>query len=212
MVRSKNSINVAQKNVLDFTGAALMFAAVGFMLAFGSSSGLPFGLDGSLFMLRGADPWTLAFFVFQVMFCGTAATIVSGAVAERMKLSAYVVCSIFLASLIYPVFVHWTWGAGLGPNTGAFLGNRGFVDFAGSTVVHSVGGWAALVAAVMLGPRRGKFNADGSVNQLPGHSMPLGFLGVMILWIGWYGFNAGSTLGLSGGFAELDALAGAAGA
>ncbi|GEO84846.1 hypothetical protein GCM10007920_25680 [Ciceribacter naphthalenivorans] len=194
MVRSKNSINVAQKNLLDFAFAVVGFAAVGFMLAFGASSWLPIGIDGDYFLLGSVDDWEAGFFVFQVMFCGTAATIVSGAVAERMKLVAYVIGSLVLSALIYPIFVHWAWGAALAPNSGAFLGNLGFVDFAGSTVVHATGGWISLAACLVIGPRLGRFDPLGRPIRIAGHSPVLSTTGALLLFFGWIGFNGGSTL------------------
>lgn len=202
-VRSKNSVNVAQKNLLDFTFSAVVFALVGFMIAFGASSSLPFGFDGSLFALSGADNWVLAFFAFQVMFCGTATTIVSGAVAERMKLTAYVVASIFVAAFVYPVFVHWAWGTALGDNGGAFLAHMGFVDFAGSTVVHATGAWFALAACIVLGPRLGRFDAFGRPVRFAGHSMVLATSGALLLFVGWIGFNGGSTITVSDDIAHI---------
>ncbi len=194
MVRSKNSINVAQKNLLDFVFGVVAFAAVGFMIAFGASSWLPIGIDGDYFLLRRLDEWEAGFFVFQVMFCGTAATIVSGAVAERMKLVAYVIGSLVLSALIYPIFVHWAWGAALAPNSGAFLGNLGFVDFAGSTVVHSTGGWISLAACMVIGPRLGRYDENGRPVRIAGHSPVLSTTGALLLFFGWIGFNGGSTL------------------
>lgn len=197
MVRSRNSINVAQKNVLDFVFGVVVFAAVGFMFAFGASGAAPLGFDPDLFMLSGVSGWQATFFVFQVMFCGTAATIVSGAVAERMRLSAYVAGTIFLSALIYPAFVHWAWGAALGPNAGAFLANLGFVDFAGSTVVHSTGGWISLAACIVIGPRIGRFDANGDPVRIAGHNPVLSMAGGMLLFFGWIGFNGGSTLAVT---------------
>ena len=141
-----------------------------------------FGLDTAD---RGLP--TEVFMIFQTMFAATAATIVSGAMAERTKFSAYVIYSFVISLVIYPVVGHWIWGGG-------WLSNLGFIDFAGSTVVHSVGGWAGLVGAAMLGPRIGKYGKDGKPNAIPGHSITLGALGVFILWFGWFGFNPGSTL------------------
>ena len=207
-IRSKNVTNILMKNVLDLSFGALGYWAVGWGLAYGTTEfiDIRFFGGGSFFFSpeSGAD---YAGFFFQFAFAATAATIVSGAVAERTKFSAYLIYTFAITAVIYPIVTHWVWGDGFLSAYASEIefGDNGFIDFAGSSVVHSVGGWAALVAAVMLGPRRGKFNADGSPNPLQGHSMPLGFLGVMILWIGWYGFNAGSTLGLSGGFAELAA-------
>lgn len=140
-VRTKNAVSVAQKNLLDIAFATIAFAGVGYMIAFGLSypTGY-FGFDADLVFLNAIPPETISFFIFQVMFCGTAATIISGAVAERMGLRAYICLSILLAGLIYPVFTHWAWGTALGASPGAFLANAGFVDFAGSTVVHATGG------------------------------------------------------------------------
>lgn len=203
MVRSKNSINVAQKNLLDFVFGVVGFAAIGFMLAFGSSGVLPFGLDADYFLLQGLDSWHAGFFVFQVMFCGTAATIVSGAVAERMSLSAYVLGSIVLSTLIYPIFVHWVWGSAIGPNSGAFLANLGFVDFAGSTVVHATGGWVSLAACLVIGSRRGRFDAEGRPIRIAGNNPVLSTTGALILFFGWIGFNGGSTLAANADVAPI---------
>jgi Amt family ammonium transporter len=214
MVRSKNSISVTQKNILDFGFSVVAFALVGFMLAFGASDRLPFGFDLDLLGLRNLDSWTWAYFVFQVMFCGTAATIVSGAVAERMKLGVYVLCSIALAGLVYPVFVHWAWGSGLTPNGGSFLGNMGFVDFAGSTVVHCTGAWIALAACVVMGPRIGRYDANGNPVRLSGHNPVLAGGGALLLFVGWVGFNGGSTVAATTDTAHIIAntvLAGASG-
>lgn len=214
MVRSKNSINVAQKNTLDFVFGVVAFAAVGFMFAFGRSDGLPFGTDGDFFFLRNITTWEAGFFVFQVMFCGTAATIVSGAVAERMKLSAYVFGSLLLSALIYPIFVHWAWGSALTENGSAFLATLGFVDFAGSTVVHATGGWIALAACLVIGPRMGRFAPDGRPVRIAGHSPVLSTTGGMLLFIGWIGFNGGSTTQASPDIAPIivnTVLAGAVG-
>lgn len=215
MVRSKNSINVAQKNILDFVISALAFACVGFMIAFGGTGvhWVDFNLD--FLFLSKLDSWTIAFFVFQVMFCGTAATIVAGAVAERMKLRAYLFGTIFLSGLIYPVFVHWSWGNALGESAGAFLANMNFVDFAGSTVVHATGAWVALAACLVLGPRLGRFAADGTPTRIGGHNPVLAAAGAFLLYFGWIGFNGGSTTAVVPEIASIVAntlLAGAAGA
>lgn len=203
MVRSKNSINVAQKNMLDFTFTVILFACVGFMFAFGASNGFVFGIDTSFAFLAGLDPWGLAFFTFQVMFCGTAATIVSGAVAERMPLGAYVLGSIVIAALIYPMFVHWAWGNALVDNDSAFLANMGFVDFAGSTVVHGTGAWVALAACLLIGARKGRFDENGKPVRIQGHSPVLATAGAFLLFVGWIGFNGGSTLEASPAIASI---------
>jgi Amt family ammonium transporter len=191
LTRAKNAGNIIMKNLMDFSAGALAFWAVGWAVMYGGSRGGLFGLDQ--FFLAGADPAVFRDWMFQVVFAATAATIVSGAMAERTKFSSYLVYSVFITALIYPVAGHWIW------NGGGWLAQLGFHDFAGSTVVHSVGGWAALVGAAVLGPRRGKYTtrpSDGKCERraIPGHNMPLAALGVFILWFGWYGFNCGSTL------------------
>ncbi|MEO9772872.1 ammonium transporter [Roseibium sp.] len=197
LVRSKNSINVAQKNLLDLAVSVLIFAIFGFSLAFGTGGGWFVGFDPRLFGLSGLDPWGLTVFAFQVMFCGTAATIISGAVAERMRLSAYICCSVLTAGLIYPVYAHWAWGGALFADARAVLADAGFVDFAGSTVVHGTGAWIALAACTILGPRNGRFASDGQVFRIQGHSSVLATSGALILFVGWLGFNGGSTLAAS---------------
>jgi Amt family ammonium transporter len=191
-IRSKNAANVLMKNTLDFCFAALGFFAFGFAIMYGTE-GLIVGTKG-WFLAGAASPVDglplEAFWLFQAMFAGTVATIVSGAVAERMKFVAYLAYSFLISAFVYPVVGHWVWGGG-------WLSGLGFHDFAGSTVVHAVGGITALIGAMLLGPRYGRFNADGSANAIGGHNLPLGMLGVFILWFGWYGFNAGSTLGMS---------------
>ena len=201
-VRSKNVTNILMKNVMDASMGAIAYWAVGWGIAYGVNSA---GEAGSF---MGAGNWFLSDFddysswFFQFAFAATAATIVSGAMAERTRFAAYLVYSALIIAIVYPVVTHWIWD-GNGFLT-AFrddpMNGIGMVDFAGSTVVHSVGGWAALVGAIIVGARRGRFH-NGGVTAFPGHSLPLGVLGVFILWVGWYGFNAGSTLGLSGGLA-----------
>ncbi|MCP4132339.1 MAG: ammonium transporter [bacterium] len=194
--RAKNAANIIMKNLMDFSVGSLTFFLIGFGLMFGDSM---FGLfGGSNFLVDSATPktpdglWTYAFWLFQAVFAATAATIVSGAMAERTKFSAYLVYSLFITAIIYPISGHWMWG-GLYGGAGGWLESLGFYDFAGSTVVHSVGGWAALMGAIILGPRIGKYNGDGKPRAIPGHNIPLAALGVFILWFGWFGFNAGST-------------------
>ncbi len=191
ITRTKNSINVALKNAVDLAVVWLLFWCFSFGLMFGASEN---GLIGtSLFSpdLGQGDTWQSTFFLFQVMFCATAATIVSGAVAERMRFRAYIVIALLVAGLIYPVFGHWAWGGALGGADG-WLEARGFVDFAGSTVVHSVGGWVALAAIICLGPRIGRF-APGPVS-IPASNLPMAMVGVILFFVGWVGFNGGSTL------------------
>ena len=191
--RAKNAVNILMKNLMDFSMGTLAFWAIGFGLMFGASSTGWFGFSG--FFLSdfkiGGDPWVLAFWMFQVVFAATAATIVSGAMAERTKFSGYLIYSAVLSALIYPIFGSWAWG-GLHKG-GGWLESLGFIDFAGSTVVHSVGGWAALAGAMVLGPRLGKYTKKGKIKPILGHNMPLAALGVFILWLGWFGFNPGST-------------------
>jgi len=191
--RAKNAVNILMKNLMDFSAGSLAYWAIGFGLMFGVSSTGWFGTSGFFLsdFAPGKDPWVLAFWMFQVVFAATAATIVSGAMAERTKFSAYLIYSVVVSALVYPIFGSWAWG-GL-YHGGGWLEKLGFIDFAGSTVVHSVGGWVALAGAVVLGPRIGKYTKDGRVKPIPGHNLPLAALGVFILWLGWFGFNPGST-------------------
>lgn len=184
-VRSKNVVNIMMKNFIDFSMGSLAFFFLGYGFMFGGGSVIIGTTD---FMPQ--DPSGLAFVLFQTMFAATAATIVSGAVAGRMKFVAYFIYSVVICAFVYPIIGHWSWG-GLAGNAG-WLENLGFLDFAGSTVVHGVGGAMALAGAMVLGPRIGKYNKDGSANVIPGHSMTLAGLGVFILWLGWFGFNPGS--------------------
>jgi len=190
--RAKNAVNIIMKNLMDMSIGAMAYWAIGFAIMFGVSRTGWFGTSGFFLSDYAADkdPWTLAFWMFQVVFAATAATIVSGAMAERTKFISYLVYSLVISALIYPVFGSWAWGS-LYKGSG-WLEGLGFIDFAGSTVVHSVGGWAALAGAVVIGPRLGKY-VNGKAKALPGHSITIGALGVFILWFGWYGFNAGST-------------------
>jgi Amt family ammonium transporter len=204
LCRSKNAVNILSKNVIVFCVTSLAFWAIGFGFMFGEGN-LFIGLKG-LFLI-GADNspatgesykgifsslnWTgvplLAKFFFQLVFAGTAATIVSGAVAERIKYFSFFVFSFLMGALIYPIQGHWIWGGG-------WLSQLGFKDFAGSTVVHSIGGWSALVGAALLGPRLGKYGPDGRINPIPGHNLGMAALGMFVLWLGWFGFNGGSTM------------------
>ena len=204
--RAKNAGNIMAKNLMTISVAAIAYWAAGFAFMFGISSGLLVG--ASEFFLNGFDhttadgQWGYTFWMFQVVFAGTAATIVSGAVAERTKFSGDLVYTFVIGLFIYPVFGHWAWGSLLNSdNAGAWLGNLGFIDFAGSTVVHSVGGWSALAGAIVVGPRLGKYARDGKPRVIPGHSMTLATLGVFILFLGWFGFNAGSTTAGTGDIA-----------
>ena len=196
--RAKNAGNIIMKNVMDFSMGIIAFWVVGFALMFGEGN----IVGATNFFGAGLADWDWTFFIFQGVFAATAATIVSGAMAERTKFGSYLVSSFLITAFLYPVFGHWAWGSLFGQSTG-WLENLGFIDFAGSTVVHSVGGWAALAAAIVLGPRIGKFK-DKEINAIPGHSIPLASLGVFILWFGWFGFNCGST---TTGTAEIGLIA-----
>ena len=191
--RAKNASNIIMKNLMDFCIGSLAYWAIGFGLMFGVTSTGWFGTDGFFLsdFMKESDPWLYAFWMFQVVFAATAATIVSGTMAERTKFVGYLCYTVVISAVVYPIFGGWAWGS-LYHGSG-WLENMGFIDFAGSTVVHSVGGWAALAGAIVVGPRIGKFMKDGKVRPIPGHNLPLAALGVMILWFGWYGFNAGST-------------------
>jgi len=192
--RAKNAVNILMKNLMDFSVGTIVFFFVGFGLMFGVSNGV-FGT--SLFGLGSVEPgadWSWTFLIFQTVFAATAATIVSGAMAERTKFVSYLLYSVFITLIIYPVFGKWAWGSLLLGDAGAgWLENLGFLDFAGSSVVHSVGGWLGLAGAIMLGPRLGKYDPNGKPKAITGHNIPLAALGVFILWFGWFGFNSGST-------------------
>ncbi|RJR31531.1 MAG: ammonium transporter [Desulfobacteraceae bacterium] len=194
LTRAKNSINIMMKNLMDFAIGSIAFWAVGFGLMFGVSKTGWLGTSGFFLsdFIPGEDPWVLAFWMFQVVFAATASTIVSGAMAERTKFSGYLIYSAVISAVIYPIFGAWAWGGAF--KGGGWLQGLGFIDFAGSSVVHSVGGWAALAGVLVLGPRMGKYGKDGNIRPILGHNMPLAALGVFVLWLGWFGFNPGSTL------------------
>jgi Amt family ammonium transporter len=216
LCQAKNAVNILAKNFIVFAASSVAFWLIGFSLMFGNGNGF-IGFAG--LGLGGADnspamgdayqgaysalSWTgvplFAKFFFQLVFAGTAATIVSGAVAERIKFGTFVVFSFVLVGLIYAIGGHWAWGGG-------WLAGIGFADFAGSTVVHSVGGWAALAGVIVLGPRIGKYLADGTVKPVPGHNMTSATLGALILWLGWFGFNPGSTMAVDPNAIALIAL------
>ena len=194
--QAKNTVNILSKNFIVFAVSSLGFLLLGWGLMFGGDN--PFIGTEHLFILGGGDLsfyddtltasvpfWGKVF--FQLVFCGTAATIVSGAVAERIKYLSFIIFSFVLTLVIYPIIGHWVWGGG-------WLADLGFMDFAGDTVVHSVGGWAALAGAMILGPRIGKYGSDGKPRAIPGHSMSLAVIGLFVLWLGWFGFNPGSTM------------------
>ena len=197
LTRSKNIANIMAKNLADASIGILAFFLIGYGLAYGDGGNSFFGWGS--FALSGVDLFDISEglsgstdFFFQAVFAATAVTIASGAMAERTKFSTYLIFSLVMTAIIYPVVVHWTWGSGLISKIS--IGDAVYSDFAGSTVVHSVGGWAALVGAWMLGPRIGKYAADGTSRNIPGHNMALAMLGVFILWFGWFGFNPGSEL------------------
>ncbi len=215
-IRAKNAANIIMKNVMDFAAGSIVYFLIGFAIMFGIDKagiiGLSgFGMSGTFEHLGLSFPiWV--FLMFQTVFAATAATIVSGAVAERIKFGSYLIFSVLITAVIYPVVGHWIWGGG-------WLASLGMIDFAGSTVVHSVGGWAALVGAFLLGPRLGKYSKDGKAAAIPGHNITLAALGVFILWFGWFGFNCGSTvsgtspdIGLIAVNTNIAAAAGAVGA
>ncbi len=196
-IRAKNTCNILTKNFLDYCVASVMFFLVGYALMFGDGNCFigftGFGLGEGAAVPEGVKVPLPAFWLFQAAFCGAAATIVAGGMAERMKLQAYLMYTVVISALVYPIVGHWIW------NAGGWLAKLQFIDFAGSTVVHATGGAAAFIGAVILGPRIGKFAKDGAARAIPGHSIPLAALGVFILWFGWFGFNCGSTLGVGNG-------------
>jgi Amt family ammonium transporter len=193
LTRAKNSINVAIKNMSDFILSVAAFWFIGFGLMFGETF---HGLIGfsDFFVNFEKDEWKAAFFVFQAVFAGTAATIDSGAVAERAKFSTYLLMSTITTAIIYPIFGHWAWGGFFYEHNSGWLENLGFLDFAGSTVVHSVGAWVGLAGIMIIGPRFGRFTEDGKSNKIRGHNLVFAYLGVFILFFAWFAFNAGSTL------------------
>jgi ammonium transporter, Amt family len=193
MTRGKNAINIIMKNLMDFSVGTLLYFLVGFGLMFGTSNGF-FGTSDFLLMGVNGESWNYTFILFQTVFAATAATIVSGAMAERTIFTSYLLYSVVITGLIYPIAGSWAWGSL--HSGGGWLENLStgaFIDFAGSSVVHSLGGWLALMGAVIIGPRKGKYGSDGTVRAIPGHNIPYASLGVFILWLAWFGFNAGST-------------------
>ena len=193
--RAKNAANIMMKNLMDFAAGSLAFYILGAALMFGASKAagwLGWGGLGMPSLSTGEGVWDWTFLFFQTMFAATAATIVSGAVAERIEFKSYLIYSVIVSAIVYPISGHWMWGSLAGEASQGWIEALGFHDFAGSTVVHSVGGWIALAGAIALGPRIGKYRPDGRPNPIPGHSLVLGTLGVFLLWIGWFGFNPGS--------------------
>ena len=212
LVRAKNSINVAIKNIVDFCISCILFSMFGFGLMFGASEAGIFGTSHFL-LLDDISPSLMGFFFFQMVFCGTATTIVSGAVAERMRFSGYLFVAVTISGVIYPITGHWAWNGVDSGTVQGWLGARGFIDFAGSTVVHSVAGWVALAAVLVIGPRIGRFTKD-KTNPIEGNNLPIATLGVFILWFGWFGFNGGSLFQLTDQIPTIvtnTALSGAAG-
>ena len=197
MTRSKNSINVAIKNLADFCLSTLVFWAVGFGFMFGLSYHGWIGMDLFSLDFSKAAPSLAVFFLFQVMFCGAAVTILSGIVAERMKFGAYLFIAVIVSGLLYPIAGHWSWAGLDGAGGTGWLAELGFVDFAGSTVVHSVGGWAGLALVLIVGPRLGRFDDGSGSKAITPSNMPTATLGALLLFIGWLGFNGGSTLVLN---------------
>ena len=190
MTQSKNAVNIAMKNFMDISVATITFWVIGYGLMYGAKTAGFISLGSDIWFNPGVGAHDV---FFQLVFAATAATIVSGAIAGRTKYSTYIIFTVFMTAIIYPISGGWQWYG-----DGAWLADMGFIDFAGSSIVHAVGGVAVLVAAIMVGPRLGKFGKDGSVNAIPGSNLLLGTLGVFILWLGWFGFNGGSQLAWGG--------------
>lgn len=217
LTRAKNTCNILMKNLMDFALGSIAYWVVGFGVMFGVSAAG--GLYGTTkFLYEGSSNLDWSFFLFQTVFCATAATIVSGAMAERTKFQSYLVYSFLISLVVYPVTGKWVWGnyggegctgwlADANSLVGTLSGGKTFLDFAGSTVVHSVGGWCALAGAMVLGPRIGRYSKDGKVIPIPGHNIPYAALGVFILWLGWFGFNPGSTTSITGKAANFAQIA-----
>lgn len=191
LTRAKNSINVAVKNFADFGISVALFWTFGYGIMFGTSQAGWFGTSDFFPSAQADRSSTIAFFIFQAMFCGTATTIISGAVAERLKFSAYIIIAILVSGIIYPLFGHWVW------NDAGWLKQLGFFDFAGGTVVHIVGAAVSLATLILVGSRQGRFDSSGKANKIQGTNLPFAVLGALLLWVGWLGFNGGSTLELN---------------
>lgn len=188
--RAKNVANILMKNFCDFMMGSVLYWILGFSIMYGVGCGF-IGWDGFCFLPEDSNVPSECTFFFQTVFCATAATIVSGGMAERTKFSMYLLYSILISAVIYPIEGHWSWGGG-------WLAEHNFHDFAGSTVVHACGGWLALAGAIVLGPRIGKYDKNGKSRAIPGHNLALAALGVFVLWLGWFGFNPGSTVAATG--------------
>ena len=195
LTRSKNNINVAVKNLADFGISLMLFWLMGYGILFGLSYGGWIGHSAFAFNLT-QQPEQGAFFLFQAMFCSTAATIVSGAIAERVKFIIYLLIAAWISGVVYPLFGHWVWNGLDQRLVLGWLGQLGFIDFAGSTVVHSIGGWVALATLIHLGPRLGRFSPTGKPHPFSGANLPLAVVGTFLIWFGWIGFNGGRTLAL----------------
>jgi Amt family ammonium transporter len=195
--RSKNNINVAIKNIADFGVSVLCFWLFGYGLMFGQSHNGWIGVSAFFPEIGQGEVWMVAFFLFQAMFCGTAVTIVSGAVAERMRFNSYLLICVLLSGLVYPIFGHWSWNGINANGPAGWLEALGFVDFAGSTVVHSIGGWVSLACVIILGPRIGRFSSKRRRPFMYGFDLTLAVVGALLLWLGWFGFNGGSALALN---------------
>ena len=192
LTRAKNTSNIMMKNVMDFVIGSVCFWIIGSAFMFGATKAGFIGTDGFFMdIFNTGDDWNWTYMFFQTMFCATAATIVSGAMAERTQFRSYLIYSAIISLFIYPIAGKWAWGGG-------WLADMNFHDFAGSTVVHSVGGWLALTGAIALGPRIGKYGPDGKPRAIPGHNIAFAAIGVLVLWIGWFGFNPGSTVAGNG--------------
>jgi Amt family ammonium transporter len=215
LTRRKNSVNVAIKNLSDFCMAAIAFWLVGYGLMFGVSWSGWLGTTTFIPDFTAINHMTGAFFLFQLMICGTAVAIMSGAVAERMHFSSYLLIAVWISALVYPVIGHWSWAGRMEGQANGWLNSSGFVDFAGSTVVHSTGGWASLAVLLVIGPRIGRFGKHGEPRRIPASNVAQSTVGALLLFVGWLGFNGGSTLALNGsvpGILINTVVGGAAGA
>jgi len=201
LTRTKNNVVILMKNVLLYSIACFMYYVIGYNLMYGGEGAFMGDIAFALSGITYDDHSLYADFFFQVVFVATAASVISGVVAERMKLWPFLIFVVVLTGVIYPIQGHWSWG---GSALGGYM--EGFSDFAGSTIVHSVGGWAALAAVLLLGARKGKYTADGKVRPIPGSNLPLATLGTFILWLGWFGFNGGSVLAM-GTKEDVDSIA-----